>query len=96
MTASCEVDFPIHLVNLSVNQPKYCSYEPELFPGLVYRMFDPKVVLLIFVSGRIIVTGAKTQKDIENACEKIYPHLNEYRKRSAAAATAASSSSATS
>ena len=37
------------------------QYEPELFPGLVYRMLVPKVVLLIFVSGKIVLTGAKVQ-----------------------------------
>jgi transcription initiation factor TFIID TATA-box-binding protein len=35
------------------------QYEPELFPGLVFRMADPKVVLLIFVSGKVVLTGAK-------------------------------------
>jgi TATA-box binding protein (TBP) (component of TFIID and TFIIIB) len=34
------------------------QYEPELFPGLIYRMKDPKVVLLIFVSGKVVLTGA--------------------------------------
>jgi len=81
MTASCEVPFPIHLMNLSVAQPRYCSYEPELFPGLVYRFGNPKVVMLIFVSGRIIVTGAKCEKDIEAACDKIYSVLSLYRKK---------------
>lgn len=36
-----------------------CQYEPELFPGLIYRMKQPKIVLLIFVSGKIVLTGAK-------------------------------------
>eukprot|EP00959_Pyramimonas_sp_CCMP1952_P075380 1575399-Pyramimonas_sp.AAC.1 len=35
------------------------QYEPELFPGLIYRMKSPKIVLLIFVSGKIVLTGAK-------------------------------------
>jgi transcription initiation factor TFIID TATA-box-binding protein len=39
-----------------------------------------QVVLLIFVSGRIIVTGAKTRRDIEIALEKVHPILLEYRK----------------
>jgi transcription initiation factor TFIID TATA-box-binding protein len=38
---------------------KFCSYEPEIFPGLVYRMMEPKIVLLIFVSGKIVLTGGK-------------------------------------
>ncbi|KAJ7788563.1 transcription factor TFIID-domain-containing protein [Mycena olivaceomarginata] len=49
---SCDVKFPIHLEG-------FASYEPELFPGPIYRMISPKVVLLIFVSGKIVLTGAK-------------------------------------
>jgi len=41
------------------------EYEPEQFPGLVYRMSDPKVVALLFSSGKIILTGGKTMEDIE-------------------------------
>ena len=37
----------------------FLQYEPELFPGLIYRMKQPKIVLLIFVSGKIVITGAK-------------------------------------
>ena len=37
------------------------QYEPELFPGLIYRMRQPKIVLLIFVSGKIVLTGAKVR-----------------------------------
>jgi len=33
------------------------SYEPELFPGLIYRMVKPRIVLLIFVSGKVVLTG---------------------------------------
>jgi transcription initiation factor TFIID TATA-box-binding protein len=38
------------------------KYEPELFPGLIYRMVQPKIVLLIFVSGKIVLTGAKARQ----------------------------------
>lgn len=34
------------------------QYEPELFPGLIYRMKVPKVVMLVFVSGKVVLTGA--------------------------------------
>lgn len=61
---------------------KACSYEPELFPGLIYRMFWPhRVVLLIFVSGKMVVTGAKTAKQIRDAVEAIYTFLMDFRKR---------------
>eukprot|EP00429_Kryptoperidinium_foliaceum_P001166 CAMPEP_0176012318 /NCGR_PEP_ID=MMETSP0120_2-20121206/5734_1 /TAXON_ID=160619 /ORGANISM="Kryptoperidinium foliaceum, Strain CCMP 1326" /LENGTH=212 /DNA_ID=CAMNT_0017345201 /DNA_START=44 /DNA_END=683 /DNA_ORIENTATION=- len=39
----------------------FCSYEPELFPGLIYRLVKPRVVFLIFVSGKIVITGAKKE-----------------------------------
>jgi len=41
------------------------EYEPEQFPGLVYRISDPKIVALLFSSGKIILTGGKTMDEIE-------------------------------
>lgn len=61
----------------------YSSYEPELFPGLIYRMVQPKIVLLIFVSGKVVLTGGKVRKEIYAAFEQIYPVLTEFRKSSA-------------
>jgi transcription initiation factor TFIID TATA-box-binding protein len=43
------------------------EYEPEQFPGLVYRMNEPKVVLLIFGSGKVVCTGGKRPQEIEAA-----------------------------
>jgi transcription initiation factor TFIID TATA-box-binding protein len=51
------------------------EYEPEQFPGLVYRMSEPKVVLLIFGSGKIVCTGGKTPQDVESAVKKIKEEL---------------------
>ncbi|KAI7101703.1 hypothetical protein KC352_g37643 [Hortaea werneckii] len=58
----------------------FSSYEPELFPGLIYRMMKPKIVLLIFVSGKIVLTGAKVREEIYQAFELIYPVLSDFRK----------------
>jgi transcription initiation factor TFIID TATA-box-binding protein len=52
------------------------EYEPEQFPGLVYRIDEPKVVALLFGSGKIVCTGAKKVSDIEEAVEKIYHELS--------------------
>jgi len=46
-------------------------YEPEQFPGLIYRMEEPKVVILIFGSGKMVLTGAKREKQIHEVAEKI-------------------------
>jgi hypothetical protein len=47
----------------------------QLFPGLIYRMMKPKVVLLIFVSGKIVLTGAKVREEIYMAFNQIYSVL---------------------
>lgn len=64
IVGSCDAGFPIRLEGLTLEHGMFTSYEPELFPGLIYRMHDPKVVLLIFVSGKIVLTGAKLRSDI--------------------------------
>lgn len=61
--------------------PLRVQYEPELFPGLIYRMENPRVVLLIFVSGKICITGARTRSDIVRAVTNLHPVLHKYRKR---------------
>ncbi|KAG6845716.1 hypothetical protein H0H87_004982 [Tephrocybe sp. NHM501043] len=61
IVGSCDVKFPIRLEGLAYSHGQFSSYEPELFPGLIYRMIKPKVVLLIFVSGKIVLTGAKVK-----------------------------------
>ncbi|BCU68342.1 TATA-box-binding protein [Sulfolobales archaeon HS-7] len=52
-------------------------YEPEQFPGLIYRMFDPRVVLLIFSSGKMVITGAKSEEEVVKAVRKIFDKLVE-------------------
>lgn len=53
------------------------EYEPEQFPGLVYRLSDPKVVLLLFGSGKVVCTGAKTRDDAKLGVERAYDRLTE-------------------
>ncbi|KAK9324203.1 hypothetical protein V1517DRAFT_317941 [Lipomyces orientalis] len=81
IVGSCDVRFPIRLEGLAFAHGHFSSYEPELFPGLIYRMVKPKIVLLIFVSGKIVLTGAKVREEIYAAFEAIYPVLSEYRKQ---------------
>ena len=46
-------------------------YEPEQFPGLIYRMTEPKVVLLVFSSGKLVITGARREEQVHEAADKI-------------------------
>jgi transcription initiation factor TFIID TATA-box-binding protein len=63
-------------------------YEPEQFPGLIYRMAEPKVVILLFASGKLVCTGAKREQDVYDAVAKLHIILEEkelifYEKASA-------------
>lgn len=51
------------------------EYEPEQFPGLVYRLDEPKVVVLLFGSGKLVCTGARQPSDVEEAVCKITEEL---------------------
>jgi transcription initiation factor TFIID TATA-box-binding protein len=51
------------------------EYEPEQFPGLVYRLDVPKVVVLLFGSGKLIITGGKEPEDAKKAVVKILSDL---------------------
>ncbi len=52
-------------------------YEPEQFPGLIYRMTEPKVVILMFASGKLVCTGAKYEKEVYDAVYKLKKILEE-------------------
>ena len=64
VVASCDFGFQISLESLGAEHNKFATYEPELFPGLIYRMILPKVCMLIFTSGKVVFTGAKSREDI--------------------------------
>ncbi|WP_136589908.1 TATA-box-binding protein [Salinigranum halophilum] len=53
------------------------EYEPEQFPGLVYRISDPSVVALLFGSGKLVITGGKEPSDAEEAVDNIVSRLDE-------------------
>ena len=53
-------------------------YEPEQFPGLIYRMEEPKVVILIFSSGKLVFTGGKSTEMVDIAVMKVHGVLDEY------------------
>jgi transcription initiation factor TFIID TATA-box-binding protein len=53
-------------------------YEPEQFPGLIYRMQEPKTVLLLFASGKLVCTGAKSEEMVHESVGNIYQVLQDY------------------
>mmetsp|Transcript_31856 Transcript_31856/g.71578 ORF Transcript_31856/g.71578 Transcript_31856/m.71578 type:complete len:217 (-) Transcript_31856:48-698(-) len=79
LVASCDVGFRVRLETIASVHHNYCTYEPEIFPGLVYRMLEIKVVVLVFHSGKLVLTGAKSKRDIDIAWNLIYPVLLDSR-----------------
>ena len=58
-------------LNMAAIVMEYAMYEPEVFPGLIYRMQEPKTVFLIFSTGRIVCTGAKKKEIVREAVKKL-------------------------
>ena len=54
-------------------------YEPEQFPGLIYRMGSPKVVLLLFASGKFVCTGARKEEQVHEAVDNLHRKLTELK-----------------
>lgn len=80
VVASVDVRFAIRLEALVLTHAQFSTYEPELFPGLIYRMVKPRIVFLIFVSGKVVITGAKVRSEIDEAFHCMYPILKSFRK----------------
>jgi transcription initiation factor TFIID TATA-box-binding protein len=73
----------LHIVkNFNSGVTRYIVYEPEVFPGLIYRMIEPKIVLLVFNSGKMVLTGGKNRNEIYDGFKKIYPLLNMFKVKS--------------
>lgn len=76
IVASADLGSPINLTSTVISLGlERVEYEPEVFPGLVYRLDKPKVVMLLFGSGKLVCTGAKKPHDVEEAIEHIDAEL---------------------
>jgi transcription initiation factor TFIID TATA-box-binding protein len=64
-------------LNMAAIVMEYAMYEPEVFPGLIYRMQEPKTVFLIFSTGRIVCTGAKKKEIVREAVKKLNVQVRE-------------------
>jgi len=76
IVASAELGGEIDLESV-VYKLKKVMYEPEQFPGAVFRMDEPKVVFLIFSAGKLVCVGAKKEQEIYTAVDNIQKLLEE-------------------
>ena len=56
---------------------KKTMYEPEQFPGLIYRMDDPRTVMLLFASGKFVCTGARSESQVYEAVKNLQMNLEK-------------------
>lgn len=77
---TCSMPWGIMIVNFSEKYKKDASYEPELHPGVTYKLYNPKATLKIFSTGSITVTAASVAY-VQAAIEHIFPLVYEFRKK---------------
>ena len=73
IVASAVLPWNMNLVDIAAAWQTYCSYEPEVFPGLIFRLKN--TVLLLFRSGKIVITGAKSRTTVRRVYNEIYEPL---------------------
>jgi len=76
IVASSQLDATLNLNRIAFELVG-TEYEPEQFPGLVYRLEEPKVVFLLFSSGNLVCTGGRTYDDVRNGIETLKENLEE-------------------
>ena len=76
IVATINLGGKIHLEQAARTLPR-SMYEPEQFPGLIHRMIDPKTVILLFSSGKLVCTGAKKEEDVYRSVNNLHSSLEE-------------------
>jgi len=76
IVASVNLGGKVHLELAARTLPR-SMYEPEQFPGVIHRMLDPKTVILIFASGKLVCTGAKKESDVYRSVNNLHSMLED-------------------
>jgi transcription initiation factor TFIID TATA-box-binding protein len=80
VVGSVDVKFLIDVKKLCVSYKSQTIYTPELFPGLKFQIHSPKLCALIFHSGKIVLTGAKSVMEVEKGAQIIYDVVGKFQK----------------
>ncbi|XP_066599597.1 TATA box-binding protein-like 1 [Prorops nasuta] len=80
---TCCMPFAIKITSFSISHRENADYEPELHPGVTYKLKDPKATLKIFSTGSVTVTAPNVAA-VQAAIEHIYPLVYEFRKEKTA------------
>jgi transcription initiation factor TFIID TATA-box-binding protein len=75
IVASADIGFKVDL-GRAAESLRRAIYEPQEFPGVIYRMADPKAVMLIFSTGRVVCTGTRSEGDMYRAIVSLADRLS--------------------
>ena len=72
-------------INLNLNflalELENTEYEPEQFPGLVYKLVEPNATFLLFSNGKLVCTGTKNRAQLEDSMKQLKKKIREVQKR---------------
>jgi len=77
IVASADLGVELDLYAIAKASPDV-DYEPEQFPGAIYKIHNPKTALLLFKNGKVICTGSKTEADIHRAIDIMIKTVQKY------------------
>jgi len=80
IVAAGSVGMDLNLNTLAIKLPNV-EYEPEQFPGLVYKLPEAKATFLLFSNGKIVCTGTKSEKEVHEALDKLVVNLKNVIKK---------------
>ncbi|MBU0467142.1 MAG: TATA-box-binding protein [Nanoarchaeota archaeon] len=80
IVASGSIDLNLNL-NMLALQLENTEYEPEQFPGLVYKLVDPPATFLLFSNGKLVCTGTKDKKQLEESMKQLNKNVKEAVKK---------------
>lgn len=78
MVASGNIGMDLNLNSLAV-QLENTEYEPEQFPGLVYKLAGTRATFLLFSNGKIVCTGTRSEKKLHEAIDQLIINLKKHR-----------------
>ncbi|MEK6899265.1 MAG: TATA-box-binding protein [Nanoarchaeota archaeon] len=77
-SGTINVDLNLNILALELENTEY---EPEQFPGLVYKLDNPTATFLLFSNGKLVCTGTKNKAQLEDAMEQLNKNIKEVLKR---------------
>ena len=80
IVASGSIDLDLNLNTLSL-ELENTEYEPEQFPGLVYKLDDPTATFLLFSNGKLVCTGTKNKQQLDDSMKQLNKNVRAALKR---------------